>query len=155
MCLVLEKAPPGQEKRTLNLYKIEVHHYEDIETVVDDDTNWYELWKEAVRNDDTEDSFNDWRDDCYSDIISDRCIDYEPDWRCTSSDLYERMRTNWNWYALYYDAQLEVVDEFNISSYDEYKEILDGDWIELEECNSELNMEIKMYFENTTYRYVP
>ena len=156
MCLVLEKAPPGQEKKELNLIKVQYHSYEWIEEAVEEDIDWLQEWKEAVNNNDTEDSYDDWKDSNRDDIVSESCDEFDPGWRTTGYDLYRRLKNNWDTEdSIYYEAQLEVVDEFTISSYEELMKVLDDDWVEVDDLDWELLLEINMYFNNTTYRYVP
>ncbi len=154
MCLVLEKAPPGQEKKGLRLIKVQYHHYEWIEEAVEEDIDWLQKWKEAVANDDTEDSYQDWKDDNLSDIVSDYSSDYEPSWEMPEYNLYKRLREHW-WSELYYEAQLEVNDEYTIASYEELMKALDEDWVCVDDLDWELLLEINLYFNNTTYRFVP
>lgn len=154
MCLVLEKAPPGQEQKELRLIKVQYHHYEWIEEAVEEDIDWLKEWKEAVKNDNTEDSYNDWVDDNRLSIIEEGCDEFDPGWKTTGYDLYKWLKEYWDT-DIYYEAQLEVVDEYTISSYEELMEILNGDWINIDILDWELLLEINMYINNTTYRFVP
>lgn len=156
MCLVLKKAPPGQEKKELNLIKVQYHHYEWIEEAVDEDIDWLQEWKNAVNDNDTEDSYDDWVDRNRSNIVSDLSREFDPGWKTTGYDLYGRLRRYWDSEdSIYYEAQLEAVDEYTISSYEELMEVLDEDWVNVDDLDWELLLEINMYFNNTTYRYVP
>jgi len=156
MCLVLEKAPPGKEKKELNLIKVQYHHYEWIEEAVEEDIDWLQEWKDAVNNNDTEDSYDDWKDNNRADIVSEGCDNFDPGWRMPGYNLYQWLRNYWDSEdSIYYEAQLEVVDEYTISSYEELMSVLDEDWINADDLNSELLLEINMYISNTTYRFVP
>ena len=87
-----------------------------------------EEWKEAVNNNDTEDSYDEWKDDNRDDIVSESCDEFDPGWRTTGYDLYRRLKNNWDSEdSIYYEAQLEVNDGYTIASYEELMTILDED----------------------------
>lgn len=156
MCLVLKKAPPGQEKKELKLIKVQYHHYEWIEEAVGEDIDWLQKWKDAVNDNDTEDSYDDWKDNNWSDIVTDYSSEYIPPWETPEYSLYEWLRGDWDSEdSIYYEAQLEVNDVYTVSSYEELMGILDDDWVEVDDLDWELLLEINMYFNNTVYRFVP
>ena len=151
--IIIKKAPPGQEEKKLELYKVYNHSYQAFEEIVDEDTDFKELWRDDVANEYTEKWYDDWYDDNYSDIISWRCCEYTPDWKMTSNDLYRWCRNNRD--EVYYWGQLEVEVEETISSYSELMSVLWDNWIPYETCYDEVLTEINLYFNDTTYRYVP
>jgi hypothetical protein len=67
---LLIKRPENKESTELKVYNIEVHNFEDIEDEAKDQVDFKELWKDAVYNNYTEQSYDDWYDDNYSSEVS-------------------------------------------------------------------------------------
>ena len=154
---LLIKKPEDKESTELKVYNIEVHNYEDIEDEAKDQVDFKELWKDAVYNNYTEQSYDDWYDDNYSSEVS-SYIEDNVDfmwYRVASYDCYHELRY-WgnNCDDVYYEAQCELKEEKTFNSFSElesyiynYTDISDYD----SRKDSELWLELAQYFYKDEY----
>lgn len=156
---LLIKRPENKESTELKVYNIEVHNYEDIEDEAKDQVDFKELWKDAVYNNYTEQSYDDWYDDNYSSEVSSYIEDnvdfmwYE----IADYDCYRELRNGDNHCnEIYYEAQCELKEEKTFNSYNElenyffnYTNISESDFDSRKD--SELCLEIMQYFNKDEY----
>lgn len=154
---LLIKKPEDKESTELTVYNIEVHNYEDIEDEARDQMDFKELWKDAVYNNYTELSFEDWCEDNESSEIENYIGDHiELMWyEVASYECYRELR-QWSNHCddVYYEAQCELKEEKTFNSFSElenylynYTDISDFD----SRKDSELCLELAQYFNKDEY----
>lgn len=154
---LLIKRPENKESTELTVYNVVVHYYEDIEDVARDLIDLKELWKDAVYNNYTELSFDDWCEDNESNEIEDYIVDNrELMWyEIANYDCYRELRYGDNHCnEIYYEAQCELKEEKTFNSFSElesyiynYTDISDFE----SRRDSELWLEIMQHFYKDEY----
>lgn len=140
----------------LSILDVELHSYESVEEEVEGQINYRDMWVEAVDNNDTDQSFDDWCEDNGTGIRDEYCdnSDYASYSVVDDSEIYDKMRSLAN--DVYYYNQLEDNWTVDIASYEDFLDYMDKECIDEEYVDERLLDKIKGFFmgEQNNYEYV-
>lgn len=140
----------------LSILDVELHSYESVEEEVDGQINYRNMWVEAVDNNDTDQSFDDWCEDNGNSIRDEYCdnSDYASYSVVDDSDIFDKMRNLLD--DVYYYNQLEDNWTTDVASYEDFLDYISKECIDEEYVDERLLDKIKGFFmgEQNNYEYV-
>lgn len=140
----------------LSILDVALHSYESVEEEVEGQINYRDMWVEAVDNNATDASYDDWCEDNGTSIRDEYCdnSDYASYSVVDSYEVYDKMRDIAD--NVYYYNQLEDYWSKDVASYEDFLDYINKECIDEDDIDERLLDKIKSFFigEQNNYEYV-
>lgn len=140
----------------LSILDVELHSYDSVEEEVEWQLNYRDMWVEAVDNNDTDASYDDWCEDNCNSIRDEYCdnteyVSYDV---VENYEVYNKMRDIAD--NVYYYNQLEDNWSKDVASYEDFLHFIEDEYIDEDDIDERLLDKIKGFFmgEQNNYEYV-